>query len=121
MFENELLPYMLAIGVTEDEFWHLTLRQMKIRQKAYEIKMRMQDEQAWAFCGNYVFSAVSTAVDHCLNGRKARTEYIGSPMLRKYSDDEENSNSESREEVAIFEMQQRINALRAQGLPESPI
>lgn len=89
---------MLAIGVTEDEFWHLTLRQMKIRQKAYEIRMKMQDEQVWAFCGNYVFSAVSTAVDHCMNGRKAKSKYIEKPMLENFGLTEEEINQKKLDE-----------------------
>lgn len=33
----------------------------------------------------------------------------------------ENSYQESQEEVAVFEMKQRIALLRKQGLPESPM
>ena len=46
-------------------------------------------------------------------------EYIEKPMLQ---DEKENTsgNTESKEECAVYEMKQRINLLRQQGLPESP-
>ena len=46
------------------------------------MKLRMQDEQMWLM-GQYTLSAVSVAVEHCLAGRKAKSEYIKEPILLK--------------------------------------
>ena len=32
--------------------------------------------------GKYIFSAVQTATDHCLNGRKARSKYVEKPFMQ---------------------------------------
>ncbi len=113
-----MLPNALAIGVPYDTFWHLTPKKLKCFYKAYEIKRRLQDEQMW-FMGQYVLSAVSMAVEHNLHGRKARSKYIEKPILQT-EQHTEGANPESREQVAVFEMKQRINALKQQGLPLSP-
>lgn len=40
--------------------------------------------------GQYVLSAVQTATDRCLNGRKAKSQYLKEPIL-------ENAQNETRE------------------------
>lgn len=88
--------------------------------KAHKLEVMENDSIIHAVCGNYVLSAVSVAVEHCLAGRKAKSKYIDKPIMQEI--EKENSiYKESNEEVAVFEMKQRINVLRKQGLPESPI
>lgn len=89
-------------------------------RKGYEEKVREQDYLQYLWFGNYGLSAVSVAVEHCLAGRKAKSKYIEKPILFEEIS-ESNSYKESKEEVAIFEMKQRIELLRKQGLPESPV
>lgn len=55
--------------------------------KAQQIEMKRQDEMIWAACGNYVMSAVATAVEHCLAGRKAQSKYIEKPITRNMEDE----------------------------------
>lgn len=112
-----MLPNALAIGVPYETFWHLTPKKLKSFYKAYELKRKLQDEQMW-FMGQYVLSAVSMAVEHNLHGRKARSKYIEKPILQTERSPG-NGNPESNEQVAVFEMKQRINMLKG-GLPESP-
>ncbi len=73
-----------------------------------------------AICGNYVLSAVSVAVEHCLAGHKATSEYIKNPILQE-TEKESNGYKESNEDIAIYEMKIRAKALERQGLPESPM
>lgn len=73
----------------------------------------------WLWFGNYALSAVAVAVDHNLRGDKAKSEYVKKPIYQE--EKKENGYKESDEEVAVFEMKQRINILREQGLPESPL
>ena len=87
--------------------------------EAHKIRLKEQDYMNW-LSNQYTLSAALVALEHCLSGKKAKSEYIKKPFLQ----DEKMKNSrykESNEEVAVFEMKQRINALRKQGLPESPI
>lgn len=63
--------------------------------------------------GQYIVAAVSCVFP--------KGEYPKEPMFQIGENKEHNDYKESREEVAVFEMKQRINVLRKQGLPESPI
>lgn len=121
MFENEWLPYAISIGISYKDFWNMNPRIIKAISKGYKEKMDDIDYLMWMM-GSYVKSAVFVAVDHVLNGPKAKSKYIEKPFS-KNEDDSENrhDNKESNEQVAVYEMKQRINLLRQKGLPESPI
>lgn len=108
------------MGVTWQEFWGMNPHIINCIRKGYEEKVREQDYLQYLWFGNYGLSAVSVAVEHCLAGRKAKSKYIEKPILFEEIS-ESNSYKESKEEVAIFEMKQRIELLRKQGLPESPV
>ena len=47
----------------------------------------MRDEENWRL-GIYIESAVATAVEHVLAGRKATSKYIEEPLLKKSKKDE---------------------------------
>lgn len=88
--------------------------------KGHQEKIKEQDYLAWVF-NQYTLSAVWTAVEHNLFGEKAKSKYIEKPFLQSVLEEKaENPYKESQEEIAVFEMKQRIKALRMQGLPESP-
>lgn len=71
MYEAELLPQMMVMGVSYDEFWTLNLRKCKVIAEAYKLKSQVIDEQQW-FLGKYIFEAVSLAVSN--NFRKKGTK-----------------------------------------------
>ena len=81
------MPSALVLGVSYDVFWHLNPTKLKPFQEACRIKQENRDAEMWAFCGNYVLSAVLTAVDACLNGRKASSKYIEKPLLKDRVDE----------------------------------
>lgn len=87
--------------------------------RAHKKKIEEQDYLQWQWWGNYGLSAAWVAVDHCLNGKKAKSQYLEKQI---FAEDKEPKGKykESREECAVFEMKQRIELLRQQGLPESP-
>lgn len=123
-YEQEWLPQALAIGMTEDIFWKSNPRKIKAYTKAYKIKMQMQDEVIWLSCGNYIYSAVSVAVEHCLAGKKAKSEYIKDPVLKNILDKE----NLTEDEIANIEIQKAVIAedlwiknLKGKGLPETVI
>lgn len=70
--------------------------------------------------GNYGISALTVSLEHCLAGKKAKSKFLNNSIMSK-TPNSENSYQESQEEVAVFEMKQRIALLRKQGLPESPM
>lgn len=45
------------------------------------MKRKARDEEVWSYFGTYGISAVLTAVEHCLAGRKAVSKYIVKPNL----------------------------------------
>ena len=49
--------------------------------KGHAEKIKEQDHLAWLF-NQYTLSAVSVAVEHCLAGRKANSEYINKPFMQ---------------------------------------
>lgn len=121
MFENEWLPDAIAMGVTYAEFWKMNPRILNAIAKGYKSKMIDMDYLMWTM-GVYVKSAVLVAVDHVLNAKKAKSEYIEKPLLAEMEEEKTvKKNKESNEQVAVYEMKQRINLLKQQGLPESPI
>lgn len=52
---------MMVMGVSYNEFWKLTPRQVKVIAEGYKLKHQVDDEQAW-IVGGYVFEAVSLAL-----------------------------------------------------------
>lgn len=82
--------------------------------------MEEQDYLQHIWWGNYGISAMSVAVERCLAGEKAKSKYIEKQILSEEKT-EENTYKESQEEVAIFEMKQRIKMLESKGLPPSPM
>lgn len=88
-------------------------------ENAYIKKIKEKDYFAWLF-NQYTLSAVSVAVEHCLAGNKAKSEYIKKPMLSDVKD-KKTQGKENMELVAVFEMKKRTHMLETIGLPESPI
>lgn len=42
----------------------------------------------WLWFGTYGISAFSFAIDHCINGNKAKTEYLEHPLLGESKDND---------------------------------
>ena len=56
---------------------------------AHNLEVREADNLAYAFCGNYVLSAVAVAVERNLAGRKSKSKFVDSPMLQEFGMSEE--------------------------------
>lgn len=56
--------------------------------KAHDMERKESDQLAWMYCGNYIISAISVAIDHCLNGKKAKSEYIKESLLKDYGEND---------------------------------
>lgn len=88
--------------------------------KAHEKELIEQDALIYSWWGVYGTLAVETAIDQFFNGYKAKTKYIEEPLFAK-DFTAKNGYKESQEEVAVYEMKQRIKMLKQKGLPESPM
>lgn len=116
-----MLPYYLSIGMKYKEFMHSTPRLLEAYQKAFDKKIEMLDSLAWQFCGNYVLSAVSVAVEHCLAGRKAKSEYLKEAVLKEYYADKYMTEEEKKKkQLDLFvekmkAMQANFDAMKNQG------
>lgn len=87
---------------------------------AYILERKQRDTEAWMQWGAYGLSAIGTAIERNLAGKKSRSQYTKHPVMGRFMGSSENTNAESSEECAVYEMKQRINLLRQSGLPEGP-
>jgi hypothetical protein len=91
------------MGISYETFIHLNPKKMKPFYDAHNIKIQQKDEEIWHACGTYFLSAVMTAVDRCLNGRKSSVKYIEHPLLRKDMEKEESlSEDEIKKQRELF-------------------
>lgn len=79
---------------------------------SYKLQKNREDLEQWQL-GQYMAVAVSCVFP--------KGEYPKKPMFQIKEEMKKNNYKESQEEIAIFEMKQRINLLRENGLPESPL
>lgn len=79
---EDVLPAYMVMGVSEEKFWDSTPKELAPYIKAYEIKQKAKDSDMWKM-GIYVLSAVQTAVQNSLFGRKSKAEYIKEPLSNK--------------------------------------
>ena len=85
----------------------------------------MQKDEENFYLMHYMASAVTYAVEHCLAGRKAKSQLIKEPILAKLMQ-EERLNSMTEEERYEYEVQKAIQneemwitASKMKGLPET--
>lgn len=87
MIWEDFLPKSLAIGVPYDVFWHLNPKKLDAFVIAHKQKMKEQDALMHLWVGTYGISALTFAIDHCLNGKKAKMEYIKELALNQVEKD----------------------------------
>lgn len=87
--------------MTKAEFMKSKPIELPAYYKAYKMKQKMQDENAWVL-GLYIQSAVSTAVEHVLAGKKAKSQYIKEPFLAHQQMEE--MTQEEKDELELQKM-----------------
>lgn len=109
-----------AIGISVEEFKHLTPYKLECCLKGHKLKMKMNDEEMWILGKYFASSLDATVCNAYLWRRKGESahSYTKKPFL---SSMESKSNNNSQEEVAIFEMKQRTKLLEKSGLKASPM
>lgn len=53
---------------------------MKVYEKVYKDKMNSTNHLIHAWVGSYGLSALFTAIEGCLNGKKSKNKYINEPI-----------------------------------------
>lgn len=101
------------MGVTWERFMDSCPRELKAYENAYKLEANRKDAINWQL-GQYILSAIGAAFS-----KKAK--YPEKPVFQIKNEIENNSYKENNEEIAIFEMKQRIRELEKQGLPSSPM
>ena len=88
-------------GMTEEQFWRSNPAIIEVWRKAWEMKQNRQNELIHAWVGNYGISALVYAVEHCLNGSKAKSSYIDKP-IRLFEMTEEEKRIEAEKATDAF-------------------
>ena len=66
--------------MSEEQFWRANPAIIKVWEKAWKMEQNRKNELIHTMVGNYGLSALCYAIDHCLNGRKAKTKYMKKPI-----------------------------------------
>lgn len=72
----------MALGVSYETFLHLNPRKLERYEEGFKIRKDMLDEDMWHM-GIYIMRSVGVAVEHCLSGSKAKSEYFNEPICAK--------------------------------------
>lgn len=117
-----MLPNFLIVtkgyGLTIKDIENSNPREMKAYEDAFALSQKLIDRNSWNM-GNYMTNAVTVALDHAFNGKKAKTKYLERPLLEEYFENltltqEEIDNREIQKMIA-HERQQMARD-RARGL-----
>ena len=87
--------------MTEEQFWKSNPRTIEVWAKAWKMRENRQNELTHSYVGNYVLSALFTAIDGVLNGRKAKARYIEKP-IQLFELTEEEKEIEKQKAIAAF-------------------
>lgn len=91
--------------------------------RAHKEELKEKDYLAW-LSNQYTLSAVSVAVERCLDGKKAKSEYIKEPILPKVFENEGLTEQEIQEKkikkAILIENQYIARAINSK-LPETII
>lgn len=127
MYCEEIRPYWLLVtkgyGLNVDDIDWSCPADLEPYSKAYKLQMQQQDSQLYTM-GIYALSAVKVAIEHCLAGKKAKSEYIKEPLLSKSFENEGLTKEQIHEKEikkAILAEQQYIAIAFSKGLPETII
>lgn len=84
-------------------------------QKAHAEKIKEQTLLVWKYCGEYVLSAVFTAIDHNLH-EHAKSNYVKMPTF----EEEKQISNEGRATIEKLNFEIRGKMLEKMGLPMPP-
>lgn len=93
MYVSEIRPYWLLVtkgyGFTIDDIDGSCPKDLQPYADAYNLERKDRDFEMWAWWGNYGIPALVFSIEHCLAGKKAKTEYVELPLMASEQDREE--------------------------------
>ena len=87
--------------MTEEEFWKSNPRKIEVWEISWKEDQKYKNQLIHGFIGTYVLNAVSVAVDHSLNGQKAKSKYMEKP-IQLFPLTEEEKKAEQQKAIAQF-------------------
>lgn len=87
--------------MTEEQFWSSNPRKIKVYDKIYREKENRRNELVYSWIGDYGLSALFTAIDGVLNGKKAKAKYPEKPF-RLFEMTEEEKELERKKALEQF-------------------
>ena len=111
-------------GFTVDDIDWSSPADLKPYEKAHKLEMIEQDNLIYTWCGNYIMSAVSVAIEHCLAGKKAKLKYLKEPTLQRAIEDSELTEEERYDRdmpKALMAEEMWINEAYKSHLPQTII
>ena len=114
----------MTIGVPYQVFFKLIPNDLKSFYSSYKQKQRIEDEKVWKWFGSYGISALEFAIDHCFNGKDAKTKYIDKPLSEMEFENDGLTEDEIQEKElrkALLAEEQWIISGKQKGLPETII
>ena len=105
-------------GLTIKDIENSCPREMQPYEDAFVQSQKLLDRTSWQM-GLYVNNAVTVAIDHVLNGEKAKSEYMNKPIIEQYFEEltltqEEKDNREIQKMLGYERQRQAID--KAKGL-----
>lgn len=93
------MPLFLSLGVSKEEFFRSSPKDLECYLLAEEMRQKRQDEENWHM-GMYNMSAFGVALAKALAGNKSHAKYIDKPLSEKVSDkkiEDENLTEEQKD------------------------
>lgn len=90
------MPHYLAIGVSWERFMDSCPKELEPYDTAHRKKIEEQDYLQYLWWGNYGMCAMGVAVEHCLNGKKAKSKFLDKPVMQRI---EEQNKSMSEDDL----------------------
>jgi hypothetical protein len=104
VYQEEMLPFWLYVtkgyGITVDDINWMCPADLEPYAKAHMMELKEKDMYIHAVYGNYAISSFITSFDICLNGKKAKTEYIKDLITNQRN--AELTEEEKQKEVDLF-------------------
>lgn len=89
------------MGVSWNDFWKMNPRIIKAVSNGYNEKLKRQDYMLW-LNNQYTLSAVYTALEHSLNGKKAKSEYFKRPITEEFYKREQLNEDDLQKQRELF-------------------
>lgn len=112
MYEAELIPNLIPMGVSYKEFWTLTPRTLKVIIEGYKVSRKVDDEKNW-YLGGYIFEAVSIAIGNALRKKNQKPNSYFELVQEPYLKNPTNELSEDERQQQIDALMARLSVMQA--------